>query len=209
MSQSATMFSLLTSLRSSPARLATPIMAIFSLSFGEIFRACIGRLASHAPAAAAVVCLMNCRRLSEWFINLYGDRLLSRQFANVDITEPDRTLVRLQLDLARPVNRPLAFPVVFQRHVVHYQRVVEIDRDLVAGHENVEMVPLARIVVGQFHGGVGILLIVVKTAGTFVFWVGFAAGRVPDLHLGTAAQVSTAVPAFVDFPVRQHVKSGL
>src|SRR5205823_111313 len=150
MSQSATMFSLLTSLRSSPARLATPIMAIFSLSFGEIFRACTGRLASHAPAPAAAVCLMNCRRLSERFIKSL--RLLSRQFANVDITEPDRTLVRLQLDLARPVNRPVAFPVVFQRHVVHYQRVVEIDRDLVAGHENVEMVPLARIVVGQFHG---------------------------------------------------------
>ena len=71
------------------------------------------------------------------------------------------------------------------------------------------MVPLARIVVGQFHGGVGIFLIVVKTAGTFVFWVGFAAGRVPDLHLGTAAQVNTAVPALVDFPVRQQFKIGV
>ena len=92
---------------------------------------------------------------------------------------------------------------------MHDQRVVETDRHLVAGHENVEMVPFARIVVGQFDWGVAIFLIVVKTAGAFVFGVGFAAGRVPDLHLGTAAQVNAAVPALVDFPVHQQFKIGV
>src|SRR5438046_10015416 len=71
MSQRATMFSLLTSLRSSPARLATPIMPRFSLSFGEGLRACAPTPTSQAPVAAAV-CWMNWRRFNEPLIIFDG-----------------------------------------------------------------------------------------------------------------------------------------
>src|SRR5882724_10378872 len=122
MSHSATMFSVLTSCRSSPARLATPIMPMFSLSFGESFRAWAWTLTSQAPVAAAV-CLMNRRRFRGWVIRR---EFLSRQFANVNVTEPDRHLV--------------------------------------ADHENIEMVPLARKIVRHLQWAHGILLIVEKPA---------------------------------------------
>src|SRR5438094_4086123 len=197
MSHSATMFSALTSCRSAAARLATPIMPILSLSFGESFRACACTLTSQAPVAAAV-CLMNWRRFRAWVISR---EFLSRQFANVNVTEPDRLLVRLEFDLAARVNRFIAFPVVFHSDIVHHQLVIEIDRHFVADHENIEMVPLARKIVRHLQWVVGILLIVEKPAGAFVVRIGFAAERVPDLHLGTAPQINAAVSAFIDLPV--------
>src|SRR5437667_8758708 len=114
MSHSATMFWVLTSCRSSPARLATPIMPMFSLSFGESLRAWAGTLTSQAPVAAAV-CLMNCRRFRGWVITR---EFSSRQFADVNVAEPDRLLVRLEFDLAVRVNRLIAFPVVFHSDIV-------------------------------------------------------------------------------------------
>src|SRR5882724_11979318 len=137
MSHSATMFSVLTSCRSSPARLATPIMPMFSLSFGESFRAWAWTLNSQALVAAAV-CLMNRRRFRGWVIRR---EFLSRQFANVNVTEPDRLVVRLEFDLAGRVNRFIAFPEVFHSDIVYHQLVIEIDGHFVADHENIEMVP--------------------------------------------------------------------
>src|SRR5207247_11117179 len=96
MSHSATMFSALTSCRSAAARLATPIMPILSLSFGESFRACACTLTSQAPVAAAV-CLMNWRRFRAWVISR---EFLSRQFANVNVTEPERLVVGLDVEFA-------------------------------------------------------------------------------------------------------------
>src|SRR6266853_2506029 len=105
MSHSATIFSVLTSCRSAPARLATPIIPMFSRSLGESFRAWAWTLTSQAPVAAAV-CLMNWRRFRGWVIR---SEFLSRQFANVNVAEPDRLLVRLEFDLAVRVNRLVAF----------------------------------------------------------------------------------------------------
>src|SRR6266566_2192648 len=194
MSHSATMFSALTSCRSAAARLATPIMPILSLSFGESFRACACTLTSQAPVAAAV-CLMNWRRFRAWVISR---EFLSRQLADVNVTEPDRLLVRLEFDLAGRVNRLIAFPIVFQSDIVDHQLVIEKHRHLVADHENIEMVPLARKVVRHLQRAVGIFLIVKKPAGTCAVRIGFAAERVPDLNLRTAPQINAAVSAFVD-----------
>src|SRR5688572_4650985 len=117
MSHRATMFSGLTSCRLAPARLATPIMPMFSFSFGESLRAWTWTPTSQAPVAPAVW-VMNCRRFSECFIS---QELLSRQLANVNVTEPDRLLVRLEFDLADWVNRFIAFPEILHGDVVDDQ----------------------------------------------------------------------------------------
>src|SRR6266545_7446485 len=140
MSHSATIFSVLTSCRSAPARLATPIMPMFNLSLGESLRAWVWTAMSHAPVAPAAR-WMNWRRFRQWVI---GRRWLTRQFADVNVAEPDRLLVRLEFDRAGRINRFVSFPVVFHRDIVDHQYIIEIDRHLVADHENVEMVPLAR-----------------------------------------------------------------
>src|SRR5215208_3533380 len=70
-------------------------------------------------------------------------RIPARQLPDVNVLEPERVPVVLQLDLARRGQWLAAGPEVVQGHVVHDQLAVEVDGDLVADQADEEGVPLA------------------------------------------------------------------
>src|SRR5262249_46532833 len=81
------------------------------------------------------------------------------QLLDVDVLEPQRVAVVLELDRAPGRQRPALLPVVGQRGVVHHLLAVEEHRHPVALHDDAEGVPLAdrpvRLLERVLAGGAG------------------------------------------------------
>src|ERR1051325_7506038 len=199
------MFSPFTPAMSAAARLAVPTQAMLSRSFAPRMRRALALVwrppQATVPVAATADVLRNWRR--EALISLRRCRVL-RQFADVNVLEPHRRAVRLQFDRAGLVKRLVFLPIIFQRRVAHHHLVIEFDAHLVAEHDDVEAVPLARQSVGA-HERLGLSLLVVEQA-TGAALVLLASERVPDLHLRHAAQIEAAVALLLDAPVAEHFK---
>ncbi|OPZ63981.1 MAG: hypothetical protein BWY83_03288 [bacterium ADurb.Bin478] len=126
------------------------------------------------------------------------------QFLDENITEIERRVVRLQLDLAAAVNGFVPLPVVFHDHMVHHQNFVQIDGHALVAHDDVKRVPLADRFIGFDEGFARIFLIVVQAAGAL-----WPLRGIPYLHLRSAAQINAAVAPLFDLPIHHHFEIGI
>ena len=109
----------------------------------------------------------------------------------------------LQLDLAPRIDPLGPVPNIFHHHLVGHQLAVELHRDPLADHLDVESVPLAHRQIRLHQGKTGMDLVVPQRSRALVVTVPavLLELRIPDLNLGAAAQVDAAVAAFQDLPI--------
>src|SRR5205085_4245529 len=128
-----------------------------------------------------------------------GQRKSVRQLFDVDVLEPQLVAMVLQLNRALCRQRLFALvPVVAQRLVIDHQLVIEVYRRLVAHHDDAERIPFADRFVGvheRIPTGRSFLAVVPESAGTQLGVVLLVRRllRIPDLHLGLAAEIDAAV----------------
>ena len=109
----------------------------------------------------------------------------------------------LELDLLNREDRLGAIPVVLKRGVVHDKLAVQPHRHLLANHLDAERIPRTDLVVGDDKSLVGVLLVVVETAGADVPHI----VGVPDLNLRSAAEVESRIATRrEDAPIDEHLE---
>src|SRR2546421_3496327 len=75
-----------------------------------------------------------------WFGNL----------AQVNILEPQRSAMVLQLNISRGENRLIVVPVIFQRRIAHDHLAVKKNVDLFASHQNAKSIPFSHGTIRNF-----------------------------------------------------------
>src|SRR5262245_53796467 len=119
--------------------------------------------AATMPAVASAVRRTNWRRVKLFFI---ADSLLlfGGNFADVNVFEPKRVTMVLQLNLALGKYWLRSVPVILQRRIVYNEFVVQEYVNFFANHHDAKTVPLANRLIGNFDRFARILLVVVKGA---------------------------------------------
>src|SRR5690606_28761614 len=102
-------------------------------------------------------------------------------------------------------NRYASVPIVFHDNAVYHQYAVQIDGDVFSDHPDAEGIPFAYGIVSHRQRRAGMRLVVIQSARSYARIVMLAPG-IPDLYLGTAAQVNTTVAVARNFPVHQHLE---
>ena len=118
-----------------------------------------------------------------------GLDLLGGDLADEHVAPFKRIAVALKFDLILGEDRAAAVPVVLELDVVDDENAVEPNGDALALHDHMEAVPVADLLIGDGESARRILLVVVQAARTDIPLV----VGVPDLNLGSAAQIKAGV----------------
>src|SRR6476619_766091 len=94
------------------------------------------------------------------FFNNYVGKLF-----NINVAEPERVPMVLQLDRAFGIERLIALPIVFHRYEIDDGLAVELHGDLVGDHLDPERVPRADGIVGHDERVFGVEHVVINGAG--------------------------------------------
>ena len=109
----------------------------------------------------------------------------------------------LELDLLNGEDRPAAVPIVLKRGIIDDKLAVQPYRHLLSDHLDAERIPRPDLVVGDDKSLVGVLLVVVETAGADVPHV----VGIPDLNLRSTAEIESGIAARrEDAPINEHLE---
>ena len=98
----------------------------------------------------------------------------------------------LQFYLFYRENRHVPIPIVFQNNIISDKFSIQINGYTIAYHLDVETIPLAQLIVGNFQRSSPVCLVIIQTAGTNLC-SNIDTGCIPNLHLWRTTQVNTCI----------------